>query len=143
MGMFTDDPRPVVSCDPELGAKQSFKDECDINNIVRKYQQSGMVSHVAQNAGRFADVSEVGSYAESIQRVRDTHGFFMGLAPGLRAEFDNDAAVFLDFISDPANTAEIDEMGLGEVIEVAPEEPPVAPVAPVVAAPIVEPPVEG
>ncbi len=132
MGMLSSDPRPTIACEPGSGAKQSFRDECDINNIIRKYQQTGQVNHVALNQGRFADVSEVGSYQDAIQRVRDTHDFFMGLAPGLRAEFDNDAAFFLDFISDPENMDEILEMGLGEVVE-APVEPlePVAPVPPV------------
>ncbi len=134
MGMMTDhDPRPRRGPGKTPGAQQQFKEECDINNIMKKYIRTGLVTHVAANAGRFADVSEVGSYQEAIQRVRDTGKFFLGLPVALRAEFENDPAVFLDFISDPRNAAEIEVMGLSEVLE--PDVAPVPPVDPVVVAP--------
>ncbi len=133
MGMLTWDPRPVVECDPEDGgAQQSFKAECDINNIMKKYVKTGMITHVAQNKGRYADVSEVGSYHEAVQRVRDTRAFFLGLPPAVRAEFDHDAAIFLDFISDPEKEADIRRMGLDPLTEDGPEPVPASEVEPVV-----------
>ncbi len=117
MGMLANNPRPTLDTGKVGGAKQSFKDECDINNIVKKYVKTGMVTHVSQNRGRFADVSEVGSYQDAIAMVRDTHKFFLGLTPEVRAEFDHDPAVFLDFISDPANADAIERLGLEEVVE--------------------------
>lgn len=109
--------RPVVVTDPEQRAHQSFKDECDINNIMRKYRVTGLVTHVARSAGRFADVSEIGSYQDAIDRVRDANEFFSGLPAELRQRFGNDAASFLDFILDPANEAEVRDMGLKETVE--------------------------
>lgn len=117
--------RPVIETGPD-GAKQEFQEECDINFIMRKYRTSGMVTHIAQNRGRFADVSEVGSYRESIDRVRETSVFFRGLPASVRAQFDNEPAFFLDWIADPANLAEIEELGLSPVL--APEEPEIVPV---------------
>jgi len=116
MGMFTNDPRPMVMCDQEKGAKQQFKDECDINRIMEKYRVSGMVTHLSKNLGRYVDVSEVGSYHEAVTRVIETRGFFAGLSADMRKEFDHDPAVFLDFISDPENIAKIHELGLDGVI---------------------------
>lgn len=109
--------RPVVLCDPTKGAKQSFKDECDINNILARHKAGGIVTHVNANAGRFADVSEVGDYRTAMDRVADARGFFSQLSSEIRREFDNDSAVFLDFILDPANEDRIAELGLTEVTQ--------------------------
>lgn len=122
MGMDTSDPRPVVRTG-KVGAKQEFKDECDINFIMRKYRTSGQVTHIAQNRGRFADVSEVGTYQDAISRVRDTHSFFMKLSASVRAGFDNDAALFLDWIADPANREDVAKMGLEETLAFEAPEP--------------------
>ncbi len=137
MGMLTDgNPRPTIVCDPGKGAQQSFKEECDINNILKKYVKTGLLTHVAQNEGRYADISEVGSYHDAVTRVIETRKFFAGLPPELRLEFGNDPAVFLDFMADPANEDEIRRLDLGDLIEevlpppeplTAPEEPPEAP----------------
>ena len=109
--------RPVVLCDPTKGAKQSFKSECDINNILARHKAGGIVTHVNANAGRFADVSEVGDYRTSMDRVADARGFFSQLSSEIRREFDNDAASFLDFILDPANVDRVAELGLTKVVE--------------------------
>lgn len=131
MGMFTSDPRPRVFCDPEKGAKQSFKDDCDINTILRRHRAGAVISHVNENQGRFADVSGISDYRESIERVRAANDFFMGLPALLRARFDNDPAYFLDFIADPLNESDLREWGLMPALEEAPPEPPEAPPAPV------------
>lgn len=115
-------PRPVVSCDPEKGAKQSFKEECDINNILRRHKAGGMVTHVNANQGVYADVTAVGDYRTAIERVRGAEKVFLGLSSDVRAEFDNDAATFLDTLNDPAQRELLGELGLLPLVR-APEEP--------------------
>ena len=39
----------------ESRTRQEFKEECDINNIMRKYKQSGLVEHVKEYGGRYGD----------------------------------------------------------------------------------------
>ncbi len=119
MGMLTSDPRPVVESDPDVGAQQSFKAECDINNIMKKYIKTGMITHVNENAGRFVDVGEVGSYHEAVTRVRETQKFFEGLPTAIRDEFGHDVSEFLDFIGDPDNRSEVRRMGLDPLVEEA------------------------
>ena len=36
--------------------KQSFKEECDINNIMAKYRATGILSHVQAHQGRYQDL---------------------------------------------------------------------------------------
>lgn len=117
MGMLRVDPRPVVICDPDKGAKQSFRDECDIRTIMDRYRMTGLVTHVARSKGMFADLVGVGDFHESRQRLRDAADFFAGLPSKIRREFDNDATVFLEFVTDPANAEAVAEMGLGPVVE--------------------------
>ena len=33
--------------------KQAFKEECDVNNILRKYEKTGLITHVAAYKGRY------------------------------------------------------------------------------------------
>lgn len=104
MGMRSDDPRPVVDCsDRPSRTKQSFKDECDINKIMAKYRRTGLVTHLARGVPRFADVSEVGSYREAVERVRAGEAHFRALPAAVREAFDNSAAAYVEWLSDPTN----------------------------------------
>jgi len=132
MGMFSSDPRPQVRCDPDKGAKQSFKEECDINTILRRHRQGAMLTHVNANRGVFADVTGFSDYREVLDRVERAGVYFAGLSSEVRSRFENDPATFLDFVADPRNRDALVELGLGPAIEEAPK-PPVEPVAPVVA----------
>ena len=39
------------------GAVQSFKDECDINNIMAKFQRTGMLEWINTHEGTYGDVT--------------------------------------------------------------------------------------
>lgn len=120
MGMLSTARRPVIECDPEKGAKQSFKDECDINHILARHRVTGMVTHVNANQGRFADVSGFdGDYRAAVERVREASKFFGGLPAATRAEFANDPAAFLDALTDPRQKPLLEELGLFPVLEEA------------------------
>lgn len=120
MGMFSSDPRPAVTF-PDVGrTKQSMKDECDINNILARYKNSGHLTHVSMHTGRYADVSEITDFRTAVDHVRAGEKFFQGLSAKVRARFDNDAAAFLDFIGDPRNLEEMRELGLAPLVEKEP-----------------------
>lgn len=77
--------------------KQSEAAATDINNILRKYDRTGVISHLQKAQGVFADVSEIGSYMEAVQTVHDASEAFSGLPSGLRAHFGNDPARYIDW----------------------------------------------
>lgn len=126
----------VVLFTGESRTKQAFKDETDINQILARYKSTGMLSHINENQGRFLDVSEISDFRSAVQRVQDTQKFFMGLPSDVRAEFQNDPAIFLDFLAE-ANEKELDRYGLRALV--TPQEEPEAPAA---AAPTSNPPSE-
>lgn len=92
--------------------KQSMKGETDINNIVARYKKTGFTDYVNSRTPSYIDVSDISDYREALEQVRTTDEFFKGLPAKIRSEFQNDAAVFLDFVTDPGNRDRMVELGL-------------------------------
>lgn len=92
--------------------KQSFKDDCDINSIMKKYEKTGVVAHQAKYQGNYADVSGGLDYHASMNAVTRAQEMFMQLPASVRTKFGNDPGRFLEFAMDPANDEEMIKMGL-------------------------------
>lgn len=120
-------PKVVLRCEEPSRTRQSERDKCDVNKIMARYEKTGMIP-VDQRQAFFADVSTMGDYRTALDNVRRANEFFMSLPAKVRSRFENDAAAFLDFVSDPGNRGELVELGLVEPVE-APEAP-AAPVEP-------------
>lgn len=111
--------------------RQSEAAACDINRIVERYQQTGVLPMVDREMF-FADVSEMEDYRAAVEQVRRADEAFMRLPPKVRERFGHDPAEFLDFCSDEKNRAELVELGLIEDVSGVPpvaepvpaEEPP-------------------
>jgi len=96
-------------------AKQEFKEECDINVLMKRYQKTGLFPHPA-HAGTPRYVSNIGmpDYQEAVAIVKKAEEEFAGLNSELRKRFDNDPAKFLSFVNDPANADELVKLKLRE-----------------------------
>ena len=94
--------------------KQAFKSECDINNIMRKWRNTGVITHIRNSAGQYGDFSSVSDYQSALNAVMDAQDSFMALPSQLRSRFENDPAKLLSFLQDPANKAEAIALGLVE-----------------------------
>lgn len=109
--------------------RQSELKASDINTIVAQYDRTGVLPESNREA-LFEDVSEMPDYRTSLDLIQKADDMFMQLPAGIRFKFDNDAAIFLDWTSDPDNRDEMIEMGMlpkpvvKEVVT-----PPVVPVA--------------
>lgn len=110
--MFHDDDGNPFD-DPELATKQCFRDECDINNIVNRFTKAGVLPPAPIN-GVYGDFSEIGSYQEALMKVQQVDDMFDALPAKLRSRFDNNPALFLDFIDNPDNHDELVKLGLVE-----------------------------
>lgn len=104
--------------------KQSFKDECDINNIMDRFLKTGILEFTQQNQPRYGDSTGL-EYQDAMLIVANAKSLFNSLPPQLRDRFENDPALFLDFVNDDKNRAEALEMGLlkPEAAAVAAEAP--------------------
>jgi phage internal scaffolding protein len=90
--------------------KQSFKAECDVNNILKNYNKTGIMPENF-NPGEYRDVDGI-DYQESMQMVASANSMFEELPSALRKRFHNDPAQLLSFVHDEANVAEAHKLGL-------------------------------
>lgn len=104
--------------------KQEFKDQCDVNHIMARYESTGLISHLAKGHPQFLDVSEIPDYQAMLDRMIAVGDFFMGLPAKIRDHFDNDPSVMMEAIGDPERRDEMVDLGLVELTEEAPEEAP-------------------
>lgn len=103
---------------------QSFKDECDINNIMSRYAKTGVVTHVNRFQGRYGDFSEIADYQTALGIVKNAEEMFLTLPAQIRAEFDNDPGTFIEFAENPANLDRMVQLGLAEKVVVDLPSPP-------------------
>lgn len=98
----------------ESRTKQAFKSECDINNIIKKYNKTQTITHTNSIQGKYGDFSNVADYHDALNRVMDANEKFMGLPSEMRAKFKNDPAELIKFVSDDKNYDQAIELGLIE-----------------------------
>lgn len=122
--------RVGLDCGSESMTKQSFQEECDINNILKRFHATGLITHVNKYQGQYADVSQGMDYRAALDCVARGRDAFASLPAKMRSRFHNDPGEFLEFVSDPANEAEMRELGILK------DKPVVAPVAPAPTAPV-------
>lgn len=91
-------------------AQQHFKDECDINNILKKYTVTGILPSIGP--GQYLDCTDAGDYLSAIQTINQVDEFFSSLPAELRKQFNNDPAELLDFVSNDENIEKGIQMGL-------------------------------
>lgn len=112
------------------GAKQSFKDECDINQIMAKFQRTGVLEHVSKYEGAYGECPSH-DFREALEIVANAQEMFAELPSEVRRRFDNDPEEFLKFCENEENRDEAIKLGLLEGLEKeTPEEPPQPPAEP-------------
>jgi phage internal scaffolding protein len=91
--------------------QQSFRDECDINNILRQFNVTGQLP-VGSVQPQYGDFSGITDYQSALNAVMAAQDSFLALPAKVRARFDNDPALFVEFASDEANKDERKALGL-------------------------------
>jgi len=118
--------------------KLAFQAECDINKIMARYAETGLVAHVAKNQGHYGDVSTEVEYQEALGIIQAAGDTFASLPAKIRSRFHNNPGAFLEFVEKPENRDEMREMGL-----LPPKQPPLTPGEPLKQSTGVEGPSEG
>ena len=101
--------------------QQAFKQETDINYILRQYDKTGLITHVNKAAAQYGDFTEVNEYQESLNRVIAAQDAFMELPSAIRKQFGNDPGAFFEFATNPDNLDAMVKMGLAEAPIIPPE----------------------
>lgn len=100
----------AINTEPSM-TKQSFKDEVNINKIMAKFQRTGALNHYAKHAPTYGDATGP-DLLEAQLIISKADSMFAELPSEVRKKFDNDPALFLDFVQDPKNLEEMQKLGL-------------------------------
>lgn len=92
--------------------KQSFKEECDVNNIMKRYQRDGVIAHRNEFGGNYGDFMTEIDYHSAMNQIAKAQQMFEGLPSSIRNRFNNDPAEYLAFVHDPENKDEMVKLGL-------------------------------
>lgn len=111
--------------------KQSHKDECDINKIVKSYERAGMSPFKIPTIDMEGTPVEIGplDYHQAMQIMVESQERFNELASPIRKRFQHDPSQLLAFLQEPANREEAVKLGIinkppVEMVEPAPEPTP-------------------
>ena len=93
----------------ESMTKQSFKDSCDVNKILKKHGINHVRRHYNEFAGEFGDFSDVPDLFAAKIRLDRGQAVFNELSAEIRREFGNDMFAFYEYANDPANADDLRE----------------------------------
>ena len=120
---YHDHDRVTLSFKNPSMTKQSFKGECDINNIMKKWQATGVIQHTKQHNGQYGDFSDVSDYQTALEAVSLAQDSFASLPSNIRTRFHNSPGEFLEFMHNPANRQEQLELGLLDPVVIEASQP--------------------
>lgn len=114
--------------------QQHFREECNINSIMKRYQATGVINHINKYEPHYGDISPM-SFHEAQNTIATANSMFEELPSSARKQFKNDPKNFLEYVQDPANADKLVDMGLAErSFPVQPAEPDETPKKPATAA---------
>ena len=105
--------RVALDTGEELITEQYHKNDCDIHTILRRFVATGVLPTLDKKA-IYGDFSNVQTYQEAQNLIARTNEYFESLPARLRERFGNSTAQFIDFVNDPKNRKECEELGIFE-----------------------------
>ena len=109
-----------LHCEDATLAQQHYKDECDINNILRQFNVTGLLPENALSP-RYGDFTGISDYQTALNQVIAAEDEFMRLPADLRARFGNDPAQLIEFMENSENKDEAIKLGLVNNTEELPQ----------------------
>lgn len=91
--------------------QQKHKKECDVNEIIQKYDKNGLITHVSKFEAKFGDMTGL-DFKRALDTVRSAQSMFEELPAEVKRRFRQSPEELLRFMEDPGNRAEAIELGL-------------------------------
>lgn len=105
----------LLCSDPSL-TQQQFAEDADINTIVRRFGITGQMP-TGLRTPTYGDFEGVTDFRSALAAIDAAEASFMALPGHVRADFNNDPGLFVDFCSDPTNLSKLRELGLAEPVK--------------------------
>jgi len=106
-----------LACTDKSKTKQSFKDECDINTIVKRFGITGELP-IGVRMPSYGDFTSVGNFHEAMNAIAQANESFDAMPAEIRARFHNDPAEFVEFCGNDNNIEEARKLGLVPAAEI-------------------------
>lgn len=93
--------KPGIKFDQPSQTLQSFKDDADINCIIARFENTGVLVDPTVPVSRtpqFGDFSDLPSYQEAQNVIVAANNAFNSLSSKIRERFGNDPAAYFDFV---------------------------------------------
>jgi phage internal scaffolding protein len=107
--------KPVLTeVGTELLTKQSFRDECDINTIMKRFANTGEIHHLNEGSPQFLDLPDAEDYQASLERVRAAEQAFSALPSAVRERYENSPANLLEALGQEGERQFLIDQGIIE-----------------------------
>ncbi len=100
--------------------KQYFRKECDINNIMARFQKTGVIDHFTTYGHSYGEVPAI-DLQEALNIAIDAEDMFDDLPSSIRDKFRNNPVEFLEFVQNQDNIEEMRELGLARPLPTVPD----------------------
>lgn len=101
-----------IEWDKEVSrTKQAFKDQCDVNKMLKKAQTTGSMSHLLKYPEPiYGEFDGEFNLLEASKRIKRSEAIFNDLPSEVRREFNHNAIDFVRFAADPKNNSRLAEL---------------------------------
>jgi len=100
-----------LACLDKSYTQQQFKEESDINEIVRRFNITGQLPTVA-SPPLYQDFEGIFDYQSALNAIQSADAAFLELDAELRSQFNNNPAELMEFLDNPGNRDQAIELGL-------------------------------
>lgn len=104
-GKHDEDGNPIYT------TEQHHKERCDAGNIIRKYSQTGVITHISNFEDKFGNMTGL-DFKEAMDIVVTAQSNFNQLPSNIRNRFQNNPQELLTFMENPLNRDEAIELGM-------------------------------
>lgn len=111
MRVWCQRPGRIVDGVIQYTTEQDHKKECDVNLIIKKYDRTGLISHVSKFEARYGDLRGV-DYKAAMDLIAGANSSFSNLPAEIRKRFRNSPEELLRFMEDEGNREEAVKLGL-------------------------------
>lgn len=110
----------------EAITQQSFKEDCDINVILKRFAVTGELPDNVR-VPQYVDFEETFDFMSSMNVIRAAEEAFAAMPAVVRDRFNNDPAKFVEFANDASNYDEALKLGLVVSRPISPDPESLAP----------------
>jgi phage internal scaffolding protein len=111
-----------LHCEDATLTQQHFKDETDINNILRQFNITGLLPE-NKLSPRYGDFTGISDYQSALNAVIAAESEFDALPAQIRARFNNNPEELIQFLENDKNYDEAVKLGLVEKPEASVQAP--------------------